>query len=70
MLDVSRVLIAGRMCPIVGRRSFLQEEEPILGAIIGTDGPARTLLVDRIIRGGPVLLDDVLRETACEADLG
>jgi hypothetical protein len=70
VLEVSRVLIAGRMSPIVGRRAFVQDEEPLLGAILGAPGPARTLLVDRIIRGGPLLLHDVLKESACEADLG
>ena len=53
-LEVTRRLALGRMSPIVGRRVFEMEQEEALACILGTMGPARTYLVDEIIRGGEV----------------
>ena len=69
-LDVSRVLANGRMSPIVGRRAFMGHEEPVLSAIFAGGAVARSLLVDQIIRGGPIWLGDILQTCSCEADLG
>ena len=64
LLDVSRVLTVGRMSPITGRRAFLADEEPILALILAYEGPARTTLVDQIIRGGPIQLSEFLQSAA------
>src|SRR4051812_37111474 len=69
-LGVSRRLAAGRMSPIVGRRDFLPDEEQLLGTIMNGDGVARTILADRIIRGEPFSLQDLLTDYSCGADLG
>jgi hypothetical protein len=59
-VDVSRRLAAGRMSPVVGQRAFLFDEEALLTAIVNTEGSARTLLADRVIRGEPFSLRDIL----------
>jgi hypothetical protein len=69
LLAVSRVLAAGRMSPIVGRRIFSGQDEPLLGAILGVEGPARTILVDEVIRGGAFTLGDILSCCSCEIDI-
>ena len=69
LLAVSRVLSAGRMSPIVGRRVFAGQDEPLLNAILGADGHARTLLVDQVIRGGSFTLGDILNCCTCQGDL-
>ena len=70
MLDVSRVLAAGRMSPLVGRKSFPVREEPVLGAILGAGDHTSTMLVDEIIRGESLSLGEFLRESTCEVNLG
>jgi hypothetical protein len=61
MLDVSRVLSVGRMSPIVGRHTFSIQDEPVLAQVLGTQGQARTELIDRIIRGGSLTLTEFLQ---------
>ncbi len=70
ILDVSRVLSAGRMSPLVGRRSFPEQEESLLDAILGAGGHRRTMLVDEIIRGDTLALGEFLHAGTCVVNLG